>query len=323
MLVLFPEIRPYAEHTLSVEGPHKIHVEECGNPQGLPVLVCHGGPGCGTVPLQRRFFDPDCYRIILFDQRGCGKSTPHLETKLNTTQDIINDMEAIRQFLKIDQWIVFGGSWGATLAMVYGIQHSDAVQALLLRGTFLARQKDFNWLYKEGGASRIFPEAWQDFIKPVLPENQHDLVTAYSKKLRGPDELARMSAAKTWACWEAHLSTLRPNHVLVDQLCDPHTALSIALFETHYFANNGFLEANYILDNMDKLQDIPGVLVHGRYDLVCPLDGAYEIQKAWPNAQLHVIRDAGHSASEPGIADALMRATRDFAQHFGDFNDHC
>lgn len=323
MLVLFPEIRPYAEHQLAVQSPHKIHIEECGNPQGLPVLVCHGGPGCGTVPLQRRFFDPEYYRIILFDQRGCGKSEPHLETHGNTTQDLVNDMEAIRQFLKIDEWIVFGGSWGATIALVYAIEHPDSVKALLLRGTFLARQQEFDWLYKEGGASRIFPEAWASFIKPVPQQERDNIVAAYSRRLRGTDELARLSAAKSWTCWEAHLSTLRPNHVFVDRLCEPHMALSVAVLETHYFANNGFLEPNYILNNLDKIQNIPGVLVHGRYDLVCPLDGAYAIQKAWPKAQLHVIRDAGHLASEPGIADALMRATRDFAQHFGSFNDYC
>ncbi|MBK85014.1 MAG: prolyl aminopeptidase [Pseudomonadota bacterium] len=322
MLVLFPEIRPYAEHQLSVDGPHKIHIEECGNPQGIPVLVCHGGPGCGTVPLQRRFFDPEHYRIVLFDQRGCGKSEPHLETEVNTTQDLINDMEAIRNFLNIDSWIVFGGSWGATIALVYAIQHPEKVKALLLRGSFLSRQKDLDWLYKEGGASRIFPDAWNEFVKHVPESERDDIVGSYARKLGGMDELARMSAAKAWASWEAHLSTLRPSHILMDQLCDPHVALSLAVLETHYFSNRGFLEPNYILNNMDKLQDIPGVIVHGRYDLVCPLESAFALQKAWPNAQLHVIRDAGHSASEPGIADALMRATRDFATHFGSF-DHC
>lgn len=323
MLVLFPEIRPYVEHQLKVDELHTIHIEECGNPQGLPVLVCHGGPGCGTVPLQRRFFDPEFYRIILFDQRGCGKSEPHLETRNNTTQHLVNDMEAIRHFLDIENWIVFGGSWGATLAIIYAIQFPKNVKALMLRGIFLARQQEFDWLYKEGGASRIFPDAWQDFIKPIPERDRECLVTAYSHKLRGSDELARMAAAKNWACWEAHLSTLRPNHVLVDQLCDPHMALSLAVMESHYFSNKGFIEPDYILKNIDKIKDIPGVLVHGRYDLVCPLDGAFAIQNAWPNAQLHVIRDAGHSASEPGIADALMRTTRDFAMHFGDYNDLC
>ena len=322
MLVLFPEIRPYAEHKLKVDAPHVVHVEECGNPQGIPVLVCHGGPGSGTVPLQRRFFDPEHYRIILFDQRGCGKSTPHLETELNTTQDLIQDMEAIRKHLEIQDWIVFGGSWGATLALVYAIEYPDRVKALLLRGTFLARQQDFDWLYKEGGASRIFPDAWAEFLKPIAASERHDLLSAYSQKLRGPDELARMSAAKTWASWEAHCSTLRPSHMLLDQLCDPHMATSIALFESYYFSNHAFLESNYILSNADKLENIPGVLVHGRYDLVCPIDAAFELQRHWPNAQLQIVRDAGHSASEPGIADALMRATRDFAVHFGSFG-HC
>jgi len=323
MLILFPEIRPYADHKIKVDTPHVIHVEECGNPQGLPVLVCHGGPGSGTVPLQRRFFDPEYFRIILFDQRGCGKSTPHLELENNTTHDLVRDMESIRNHLGIDDWIVFGGSWGATLSLVYAIAYPDRVKALLLRGTFLARQADLDWLYKKGGASRIFPEAWNGFIKPIVPEKRDNLMLAYSDKFRGADELARMSAAKSWTTWEAHCSTLRPNHILIDQLTEPPMATSIAIMESHYFSNNAFLEPNYILDNVHKIADIPGIMVHGRYDLVCPIDSAYELQQAWPIVQLQIIRDAGHSASEPGIADALMRSTREFAQRFGMFNDHC
>jgi len=323
MLVLYPEIRPHAEHRLAVDELHNIHIEEVGNPQGIPVLVCHGGPGCGTVPLQRRFWDPELFRIILFDQRGCGKSTPMLETRNNTTSHLVQDMEAIRQYLKIESWVVFGGSWGATLALLYAIDYPERVKTLLLRGTFMGRQQDLDWLYKEGGASRIFPDAWQEFLKPIAMKDRDDILGAYHRKLRGADELARMSAAKTWACWEAHCSTLRPNHLLMDQLCDPTMATAVAILESHYFSNNVFLEPNHIIDNAHKLEKVPGIIVHGRYDLVCPLDGAFDLHKHWPNSTLQVIRDAGHSAYEASIADALMRATNEIAGHFGPYNKHC
>lgn len=309
METLYPAIQPYVTHSLSVESPHVLHVEECGNPDGLPVLFVHGGPGSGCESYHRRFFDPEKYRIILFDQRGSGRSSPHAELASNTTQALVSDMETIREFLGIQQWVLFGGSWGSTLSLVYTETHPDRVLGLILRGIFLCRPEEINWFY-QNGASRIFPDLWQDFIRPI-PEAEHDdLLKAYHQRLTGDDEVARMAAAKAWSIWEGRTATLQPRKSVVDHFSEPYTAMSLARIEAHYFMNNAFLEDNQILRNIDKIKDIPGTIVQGRYDIICPMESAWELSQAWSMSDLIIISDAGHSASETGIVDALIKATR-------------
>ena len=308
MFILYPDIKPYREQCVEVEAPHALHVEESGSRDGIPVLFLHGGPGAGCEPFNRRFFDPDKYRIILFDQRGCGRSTPHAYTENNTTQKLVEDIERIREYLEIDKMVLFGGSWGTTLSLLYAQTHPDRVLGMLLRGVFLGRQRDLDWLYKDG-ANRIFPDSWHEFIK-IIPEGERDdLLAAYQKRLTGNDELARMGAAKAWSAWEGHCATLRPNINVMDHVTEPHTALSMACIEVHYFRNKVFLEENQILDNMDDIKDIPGIIVHGRYDMVCPLENASTLHAKWPASELQIIRDAGHACTEAGIVDALVRAT--------------
>lgn len=313
MLGLYPEIQPYAQHRLAVGGPHELYVEESGNPNGIPVVFLHGGPGGGTQPWHRRFFDPLTYRIVLFDQRGAGQSAPHAELAGNTTPELVADMEKIRALLGIDRWLLFGGSWGSTLALAYAETHPDRVTGLILRGIFLCRPEDIHWFYQDG-ASRIFPDAWEEYERVIPPDERHDFLRAYYRRLTGDDEIARMAAAKAWSVWEGHCSTLKPNPAVVGHFADPHTALALARIECHYFVNDIFLPPNDLLAKADRLRDIPGVIVHGRYDMVCPLDGAFALHKAWPASELHIIRDAGHSAAEPGIIDALVKATHDFAR---------
>jgi proline iminopeptidase len=313
MLTLYPEIKPYATHQLAVGDIHQLHVEESGNPDGIPVLFVHGGPGAGCDHKNRCFFDPDLYRIILFDQRGAGQSSPHAGLEDNHTAALISDMEAIRQLLGIDGWLLFGGSWGSTLSLLYAQQHRDRVVGLILRGIFLGRRRDIHWLYQEG-ASRVFPDYWEDYLRPIPPAERGDLVTAYYDLLTGDNELARMGAAKAWSGWEAHCATLRPNLEVYEHLVDPHVALAMARIECHYFINQCFIRENQILDEVEALKGIPGIIVHGRYDMVCTLDNAFELHRHWPESDLHIIRDAGHVASEPGITDALIRATRRMAE---------
>lgn len=309
---LYPGIKPYTEYQLPVDGRHVLHVEECGNPDGLPVVFLHGGPGAGCSPLYRRFFDPELYRIILFDQRGCGRSTPHADLVDNTTQDLVADIEKIRQHLNIDRWMVFGGSWGSTLGLVYAETHPERVLGLVLRGIFLCREQEISWFYQRG-AGRIYPDYWQAFLAPIKEENRDDLLHAYHRLLTGKDEVKRMAAAKAWSIWEGRAATLLPNKNILDYFGDPHIALSMARIESHYFVNNAFLEPNQILDDADKLKNIPGIIVHGRYDLICPLESAWELHHAWPGSELEIIGGAGHAASEPGIAAALVEATDRFA----------
>jgi proline iminopeptidase len=309
MLTLYPPIKPYAQNRLAVEPPHELYIEECGNPEGLPILVVHGGPGAGLNEDYRRYFDPTIYRIILFDQRGAGQSTPHAELAGNTTQALAHDMEAIREFLNVKQWILFGGSWGSTLSLVYAETYPQQVRSLILRGIFLCRPQEIRWFYEEG-ARHIFPDYWEEFIAPIPEDQRHNLIQNYYELLTGPNEVARMAAAKAWSIWEARCATLEPNKKIVEYLANPHTALSISRIECHYFLHNSFLEPNQILRNIEKIQDIPGIIVHGRYDIVCPLENAWDLHKAWPHSELHIIRNAGHSAGEPGIVDALVRATQ-------------
>jgi proline iminopeptidase len=313
MLTLFPDIKPYDTHLLPVQSPHILYVEESGNPDGIPVLFVHGGPGAGCGPRARCFFDPERYRIIIFDQRGSGRSEPHACLDNNTTPALVADMELIRQHLGIEKWVLFGGSWGSTLSLGYGQAHADRVQAMILRGIFLCRPKELEWFYGEGGASKIFPDYWQDFSDCVLPRDGENRIQAYHRVLHGENELARMSAAKAWSMWEARCSTLRPRHEDADHLMGAHTAVSMSHIETHYFVNNGFMAENQLLNNMAAIENIPGIIVQGRYDMVCPLESAMELHHHWPSSKLHIVRDAGHSAFEPSISDALIKAGNDIA----------
>lgn len=313
MLILHPELKPYQRHQLKVSDLHELYLDESGNPDGLPVLFVHGGPGGACDSSSRRFYDPEKYRIITFDQRGCGRSIPHGELAENTSQDLIEDMESIREFLHIDKWVLFGGSWGSTLSLLYAQKYPDRVMAMILRGIFLCRQRDFDWLYKEG-ANRVFPDYWEEFLKPIPDAEREDLVQAYYSRLTGDDELARMSAAKAWSAWEGNCSKLRPSSDALAKFTKPHNALALSRIETHYFLNNGFVDENQILENMQAITDIPGRIVHGRYDMVCPLDNALSLHRSWSASELYIIRDAGHSASEPGNVDALIRAVNEIAK---------
>ncbi|MDH5395756.1 MAG: prolyl aminopeptidase [Gammaproteobacteria bacterium] len=310
---LFPDIKPYKTQHIHVDAPHSIYVEESGNPEGIPVLFVHGGPGAGCEAYHRSFFDPNVYRIILFDQRGAGRSTPHAELDGNNTQALVADMENIREALGINRWVLFGGSWGSTLSLVYAETFSDRVMGLIVRGIFLCRQKEIDWFYQQG-ADRIFPDYWQDYLAPIPEEERGNLVSAYYKRLTSDNEIARMNAAKAWSVWEGRTATLKQNKNVINHFSDVHTALSLARIECHYFINSSFLEENQILNNANKLQNIPGVIVQGRYDLICPMESAWELHKAWPKAEFKIIGDAGHSATEPGIVDALVTATDEMAK---------
>ncbi len=312
MLSLYPEIQPYARHRLSVDEPHELYLEESGNPDGVPVLVVHGGPGGGCEDYHRRFFDAERFRIILMDQRGAGRSTPLAELEGNSTNKLVEDMETIRQFLGIDRWLLFGGSWGSTLSLVYAQAHPQQVMGLVLRGIFLCRPRDIQWFYQDG-ASRVFPDYWQDFLSPIPDTERDDMVSAYYRRLTSSNELEQIQAAKAWSVWEGRCATLHPNPKVVEHFGHPHVAIALARIECHYFMNSSFLEPDQIVRNASRLTGIPGIIVHGRYDMVCPLDNALALSKAWPEAELQIIRDAGHSASEPAIVDALIRGVEHIA----------
>ncbi len=316
MLRLYPAIQPYVTHTLAMDDRHTLHVEECGNPDGVPAVFLHGGPGGGIAPYHRQFFDPERYRIVLFDQRGCGKSAPHAELRDNSTWDLVADLERLRSHLGIERWLVFGGSWGSTLALAYAETHPSRVLGLVLRGIFLCRPQDISWFYQQG-ANRVFPDHWQDFIEMIPESERHDMLSAYHARLTGDDEVARMAAAKAWSTWEGRCASLLPSAEMVDHFAAPYTALSLARIESHYFVNHCFLERDQLLRDAHKLADIPGVIVHGRYDMVCPVEQAWTLHEAWPKARLEILPDAGHAASEPPIVDALVRATNDMLQRLG------
>lgn len=313
MRTLYPAIKPYITRHLQVDDRHEIYLEECGCEDGLPVLFVHGGPGAGCSERDRCFFDPQKYRIVLFDQRGCGRSRPHAELEQNSTGLLLDDMELIRTTLGIDKWLLFGGSWGSTLALLYAQAHPKHILGLILRSVFLARQQDLDWLYKEG-ASRVFPDYWAQFLEPVPEYERDNLLEAYYQRLFGEDELARMSAAKHWSLWEGSAATLRPNQELVDAFSDPHMALSLSRTECHYFRHKSFIKPNQIIDNMSRIAAIPGVIIHGRYDMICPLENAQTLADHWPAADMQIIRDAGHASCEPGIVDALVKASDHFAR---------
>ena len=317
MDILYPAIEPYLRHTFAVTPPHQLHIEECGNPGGIPVVFLHGGPGAGIDAIHRQFFDPQRYRIILFDQRGCGRSQPHAELTGNNTHALVSDIEHIRTCLDIDRWLVFGGSWGSTLALVYAETHPERVLGMVLRGIFLCRDRDIRWFYQEG-ASYLFPDYWEDFLRPVPFDQRDDLLSAYYGLLTGNDEISRMAAAKAWSIWEARTASLMLNPSLVEHFSQPFAALALARIECHYFMNQAFLKPDQLLDQAHRLAGIPGVIIHGRYDSVCPLEQAWSLHQAWPDAQFKVIPDAGHAATEPSIARALVEATDRMAGRFAD-----
>lgn len=314
MLTSFPAIEPYEQHLLAVEKPHQLYVEECGNPEGTPILFVHGGPGSGCSEDHRRYFDPNQYRIILFDQRGSGRSTPHADLSENNTQALVDDMEVIRKKLGVEQWVLFGGSWGSTLSLVYAQTHPERVRGLILRGIFLNRPHDMDWLYNGAGANFVFPDYWEDFTSAVKLNGHNNYMEAYYAVLTGTDEVARMAAAKAWSAWEGRCIALQLSQEALDSMTDPHFALSLARIECHYFMNNCFLTPNQILNNMPKIHHIPSIIVHGRYDMVCSLENAWTLHKAWPGSTLQIIPDAGHSSKEPGIVDALVRATHTMSE---------
>jgi proline iminopeptidase len=310
---LFPPIRPYARHRLAVDGIHTLYVEECGNPEGIPAVFLHGGPGAGCESAHRRFFDPERYRIVLFDQRGSGRSVPHAELAENTTWHLVEDMERIRRELGIERWLLFGGSWGSTLALAYAETHPQRVRALIVRGIFLCRDQEIDWFYRDG-ARWVFPDLWEDFIAAIPAKERSDPLTAYHRRLTGDDEIARMAAAKAWSLWEGRTATLLPNPDVQAFFANTHVALSLARIEAHYFFNHAFFEPDQLLRGADRLAGIPGVIVQGRYDLICPMRSAWELHQAWPDAELRVVPDAGHAAFESGIRSALLEATDRFAR---------
>lgn len=306
---LYPPIEANFKGYIEVDQTHSIYYEESGNPDGRPVVFLHGGPGCGTSPTCRQFFDPDFYRIILFDQRGSGNSKPHACLENNDTDSIIQDMEKIREELGIEKWLVFGGSWGSTLALSYALKHPDKTLGLILRGIFLGRQEDIDWIYQEGGASNIFPEAWEKYISVIPQEEREDLIKAYYKRLTHEERSIRVEAAKAWSMWEGSLVTLLPNDDLVNDFGDEDYAISMATIECHFWMNHMFREnMNYILDEADIIKDIPTFIVHGRYDMDCRFIGAYLLSKKLNNCELKATI-SGHSSMEPEIIDALVRAT--------------
>ncbi|HID80871.1 MAG TPA: prolyl aminopeptidase [Chromatiales bacterium] len=312
---MYPEILPYKVEHLPVSDGHQLYLEQSGNSQGLPVLFLHGGPGGGCQPWNRQFFDPKRYRIILFDQRGAGKSTPHASLHANTTQHLVADIETIREHLGIDRWLIFGGSWGSTLALAYAEQHPEHVMGLILRGIFLCRDEDIHWFYQHG-AGRLFPDYWLDFLAPIPEHERYDLVSAYYKRLTGNDEVARMACAEAWSVWEGRTATLNADARLAAHFAEPYFALAMARIECHYFMNHAFIKPNQLLEDAHKLANIPGVIVHGRYDIICPVDQAFLLHQEWPDSELNVIPAAGHAASEPGIAAALVQATDKMAESF-------
>ena len=308
MATLYPEIEPFDSGMLKVSDIHDIFYERVGNPEGLPVVFLHGGPGGGLLPLYRQFFDPKAYHVVLFDQRGSGRSTPHAELRENTTWDLINDMEALREKFGIDKWYVFGGSWGSTLSLAYAETHPDRCLGLALRGIFLTRKKELDWFYQRG-TSEIFPDFWERYRDEIPEDERGDFVKAYYKRLTSDDEEVRLSAARAWSVWEGSTSKLYPDQDLMNHWEGAHEALSLARIECHYFINNSFLPSeDFLLENVHKIRHIPTVIVQGRYDVVCPMTSAWDLHRAFPEAELIVVPDSGHSVSEKGITSALVGA---------------
>jgi proline iminopeptidase len=311
---LYPAIEPYQTGMLDVGDGHTLHWELCGNPNGKPVVFLPGGPGGGSSPDHRRQFNPDKYKILVFDQRGCGKSTPYASLEHNTTWDLVDDIEKLRtEVAKVGKWQVFGGSWGSTLALAYGETHPQRVAELVLRGVFLFDQYEIDWMYKEGGASQVYPDKFEEFVAPIPEAERGDLVEAYRKRLTSKDRDVQLAAAKAWSKWEGEIVTLLPSPSTIDHFTSPHMAVAVARIENHYMANHGWLEEGQLLKGAKELRGIPGVIVQGRHDTCTPPVAAWKLKKAWPEVDLNIVADAGHLFSEPGITDGLIRATDRFA----------
>lgn len=308
---LWPAIEPYRTGRLRVSSLHELYFEESGNPAGKPVVLVHGGPGYRTEPEDRRYFDPARYRIIAFDQRGAGKSTPLGETRDNTTSLLVEDMETLRRELGLEHWMLFGGSWGSTLAIAYAQSHPDQVTAAILRGIWLNSKAEIDWFMT--GISRFFPELWETFANCLPEAERADVVSAYAKRLQGDDAALRDGAARAWACYEGACSTLLPDPGTMSGFQEPHVVEALARIEASYFINEAFLPPNHLMDNMHLMAKVPGLIVQGRYDMVCPPRTAFEVHKRWPASRLEIIPDAGHSSSEPGIREALLAATEQFS----------
>lgn len=310
---LYPPIEPYRSGRLQVSSLHELHFEECGNPAGRPVVFLHGGPGGGCEPKMRRFWHPEKYRIVLFDQRGCGKSTPYACLEENTTWDLVSDIESLREHLGIERWQVFGGSWGSTLALAYAETHPERVLELVLRGIFLLREEELRWFYQEG-TSILFPDAWEPFLAHIPEAERGDLMTAYHRRLTSEDPAVRLAAAKRWSTWEGATSKLLPDAEFTGHFEEDEFALAFARIEAHYFVHHGFLETGgQLLRDAPKIRPIPGVIVQGRYDVVCPMKSAWDLHRAWPEADFVITPDSGHSAFEPANSRALVAATDRFA----------
>ncbi|HAF24130.1 MAG TPA: prolyl aminopeptidase [Blastocatellia bacterium] len=312
MKTLYPEIEPFNTGRLKVSPIHELYYEQCGNPNGKPVVFLHGGPGGGLVPEYRRYFDPKAYRVVLFDQRGSGQSTPKASLEENTTGHLVEDIERLREHLGIDTWQVFGGSWGSTLALAYAETHPARARALVLRGIFLCRPKEIHWFYQEG-ANAIFPDVWEGYLQVIPEAERADMVSAYYRRLTSEDESVCLEAARAWSIWEGSTSKLFFDYKMIEKFAEPEFALAFARIECHYFMNNSFFPTdNHLIEHVDKIRQIPSVIVQGRYDVVCPMMSAWELHRAWPEADLRIIPDAGHSISEPGVIDALIEATDRF-----------
>jgi proline iminopeptidase len=318
MRTLYPEIEPYETGFLEVGDGQSVYWETCGNPAGKPVVFLHGGPGGGSSPAHRRLFDPARYRIVVLDQRGCGRSLPHaseagFDLEHNTTWKLVSDLELLREHLGIERWQVFGGSWGSTLALAYAETHPERVTELVLRGIFTLRKSELDWFYEGKGANNVLPELWPSFLEPVPVQERGSLIQAYSRLLNDPDPTVHGPAAVAWATWEASAITLLPRPELVASFADPEYALAFARIENHYFVNHGWMTEGQLIANVDAIRGIPGVIIQGRYDLCTPAVTAWELHQAWPEAELRMIDDAGHAFDEPGILDALIEATDRFA----------
>lgn len=311
---LYPAIEPYRSAWLRVSGLHEIYYEECGNPAGKPAVFVHGGPGAGADADSRRFFDPGRYRIVVFDQRGCGRSRPHAELRENTTVELVADMERLREALGIERWLVFGGSWGSTLSLAYAQAHPERVSELVLRGIFLLRPQEIAWFYQHG-ASELFPDRWEAYLAPIPPAERDDLLGAYHRRLTGSDPAVAAEAARAWSVWEGATSHLLESSTAVARFGADRFSLALARIEAHYFINGGFLDGpQQLLQGVERIRHVPAVIVQGRYDVVCPMATAWELHRAWPEADFRLVPDAGHSAFEPGITHELVTATDRFSR---------
>ncbi|NYT59030.1 prolyl aminopeptidase [Alcaligenaceae bacterium] len=310
---MYPDIQPYAHGFLNTEDGHQVYWELCGNPQGKPAIFLHGGPGGGCSTAHRRLFNPERYKVLLFDQRGCGRSTPHASLENNTTWDLVADMERLRtEVLQADQMLVFGGSWGSTLALAYAQKHTAQVSELIVRGIFTIRQQELQWFYQDG-ASRLFPDYWEAYLAPIPQDEQHDLISAYHRRLTGADRAVQLEAAHAWTQWESRTISLLPNRAHQQDHAADHAALAFARIENHYFVHHGFMEEGQLLRDAHLLHDIPGIIIQGRYDACTPATTAWALHRAWPQAEFHMVDDAGHAFDEPGILARLLAATDQFS----------